>query len=266
MKRSLINLSLMLLSFCSIAQEGFYLQAGGGISYSKGEISLLTESLESYEQYAASQWPSDAMATSTELSETSLRPAITIQGGFKLDNLIVGMTWYNVKINQEVDYIRNSSYGRTFTWEERRNDVLVDFGYNADRFAIIASLGSNFNNFTMTSYQRYPDGSRNLDKRFTNNGVYRVFDAGFSYGIGVKLFPKKHIGVDIRYYNALANLPGEAESDAITLTDNSFSRYPGTSEFPADWNRAKSFSNSISPNFQRSFLQLSLTFQLSTDY
>lgn len=265
MKHSILTFFLCTSLICSFAQEGLYLQIGAGLSYSNGNLAQLTTSLSTYEEYAGIQYDNDPMVTTTNLSETSTRPSISLQGGFRYDNLIIGLAWYNVIMSQEADYLRQSGYGRTFAWEERRNDILVDFGYNLDKIAIIGSLGSNINNFTMTSYQRYPDGSKNLDKKFTNNGVFRAFDAGFTYGLGVKIVPLKYVAVDIRYYNSLANLVGEPSTDILTLTDNSFSRNPGTTEFPADWNRPRSFDNSIAPDFQRSFIQATalLTFSFN---
>ncbi|MCC7453790.1 MAG: hypothetical protein IT222_06465 [Crocinitomix sp.] len=266
MKNRKIHL-LVLLSFLflfnlkSHAQQGLYFAPGIGLNYSTTHLDKLQNSFSSYLTNLSTIFPDDPYQSVENWSSKNLRPTYSFQFGFTSENFTSGMAYFYNDITQERSIIRQSGYGRKFVWNEKRHEILVDLGYGSKYFDVFGSVGCNLNYFKMSSYQVYPSGAISINSEYFFNGNYRQFDAGMTYGLGFKIKPIKYLAIDVRYILSRDNLIGETDIGAdAALSDDSFAREPGTSQYPQDYTQPITLDNEIVADFKRSAFICSLLF------
>lgn len=258
-KMNYITASLLILVAITNIHAQIYVTPLVGYSSVKSNIGRLQESYDSYIAYK-----NESTTNFTHDENWSSRTGAFTWGaqvGVSAKPLCLNFTYLNTHVKQFRNILNDNNYGRSFEWHERRSEVLIDIGYGSPKFDFFGSFGINMNNFTMLSYQVYPDGTKSLSSEYTFNGVFKQYDGGISYGFGMKIKPLKHVGIELRYLYANDQLIGEDNlmiADNATLTDNSRDRYPGTSEYPQNYQEPLSFDNYIIPNFSASYLQLTL--------
>lgn len=267
--RHLTLLITLLSTLTLLAQNGFYISVGGGASYSSGKLEPLQKSYETYLERAKTSFPNDPLAADESFKVAQIVPNISLQAGFRGEGLLLGGTFQRHIINQSRVALRESGYGRKFAWQEKRTDILFDVGWNGEKIAIIGSFGGTSAKYTMGCYQVYPDGTEDLGNTFSLNGNFRQAETTLAAGLGVKIYPVKYLAIDVRYLYSGIQLPGEDNlATELTLTDNSLSRLQSSNastEFPADWTQPVGFNNSIPAKFSRSFIQLTVSFDLFID-
>ncbi len=264
LKRILFFSFLTLLLFFSVrsyAQQGLYFAPGIGLNYSTTHLDKLQNSFASYLTNLNNVFPDDPYRAVDNWSSKSFRPAYSFQFGFTSEHLTSGMVYLYNDLTQERSIVRQSGYGRKFVWNEKRHEILVDLGYGSKYFDVFGSIGCNMNYFKMSSYQLYPSGAISINSEYFFNGNFRQFDAGMTYGLGFKIKPVKYLAFDVRYILSRDNLIGESNIGAdAALSDNSFAREPGTSQYPQDYTQPISLNNEIVADFKRSSLICSLLF------
>ena len=231
-----------------------------GGSYINSNIDKLQSSYNSYIQLKKES-SSTNLKYDNNWSKLMFTPTIGGQIGISTKPLFVAFSFLHTHAKQKRSIEFGNDYGREFSWSERRNEFLLDLGFGSPKIDIFGSFGVNGNNFTMSSFQVYPDGTKSLSSEYNFNGVFKQYDGGISYGFGIKIKPVKYVGLELRYLYANDQLIGENNlliEDNVTLTDNSRDRSYGTSELPQDYREPLSFSNSIVPNFSCSYLNLSI--------
>ena len=228
-----------------------------GVTHSKADLTRIQNSYSSYLRFLDTNFPNDAYTASENWDSQSVDDIFGAQVGISGENLYTSISYFRFNYEQERSVLRESGYGRTFVWKEYRNEILLDLGYGSKYFDVFGSFGMNANNYRMVSYQVYPSGAASLTNEFNFNGLFKQFDAGMTYGFGIKVKPIKHVAFDVRYLFARDNIIGEKNQlveDNLTLTDNSWARTPGTADLPADYTQPLSYTNSIVPNFKRNYL------------
>lgn len=252
----------LLLNTCAFAQVDFYLTPGIGVAYTKARLGKLQDSYTSYQKFLDENFANDPYTADPNWNLSSVVPSYTLQAGMSIDGAMFGVAYIPHFLKQERNVMRDSGYGRRFTWKEQRHDVLFDIGWGNEKVDIYGSFGVNMNNYKMTSALIYPSGALSVTNEFDFNGVFRNFDAGYSLGAGVRVKPIKYLAIDLRYIFSSDKLPGENTSigDEPALADNSFARTPGTSQYPQDYSQPLTLDNEVVPNFRRSYLQLTLHF------
>lgn len=267
MKNFFLLVSLTL--FCGIlnSQATIYLSPGITLGYSKANLSRLQKSYDSYISYAKNTYSGDDFDAPKNWSSSSFTPGLSFHAGASGDGICFSISYFGYKLKQTRNIIRESGYGRRFVWKENRNEILFDIGYGSNKFDVFASFGVNSNNYKMSSYQIYPSGAESINNEFNFNGNYRVYDAGISYGAGIKIKPTKYLAIDLRLIRAGDQLIGEGKNVDITgegtaVTDNTIARTPGTSQYPEDYTEPLDLENEIIPNFSRLYVQASFLFYI----
>lgn len=246
-----------------LAQMDFYLSPAYGIGFSKGRLDKLQDSYTSYQTYISTNFVGDPFVADQNWDTKSTVQALSFHAGISGNSYMAGVAYFPFRLKQERNVMQESGYGRKFVWEEKRNEILFDVGYGSKYIDVFGSFGVNFNTFKMLSYQIYPNGTLSINNEFYFNGLFSVFDAGVSFGAGLKVKVIPFLALEMRYIYAGTLLPGERNSiieDPTALSDNSFSRIPGTNHFPQDYMQPITLDNEINPNFQRSTLLFSLHF------
>lgn len=259
---------LLILSFLIInitfSQIDFYLSPGFGVGYSKGNLTKLQDSYSSYLTYLDNNFASDSYTADPNWNTNSVVTTFSFHLGIAGEGVMAGIAYFPYRLKQERYIKRESGYGRKFVWKENRNELLFDVGYGSKFIDAFGLFGVNFNNYTMASYQIYPDGTESINGSYNFNGLFKQFDAGLSYGLGLKIKPLKFIAIDVRYIIARDNLPFENTTIGASpaLADNSLARTPGTNQYPQDYNKplAVNNGNEIVPNFKRNTIQLTLLY------
>jgi hypothetical protein len=252
---------LLVLTSNTHAQQGLYFAPGIGLNYSTTHLDKLQNSFSSYLTNLSTTFPNDPYQAVDNWSTKSLRPTYSFQFGFTGGHFTSGMAYLYNDVTQERSVIRQSGYGRKFVWNEKRHEILVDFGYGSEYFDIYGSVGCNFNYFKMSSYQIYPSGALSINSEYFFNGNFRQFDAGMTYGLGFRIKPIKYFAIDARYILSRNNLIGESNIGANpALSDNSFAREPGTSQYPQDYTQPITLDNEVVADFKRSAFICSLLF------
>ena len=253
--------ALIVVQHSSLAQNEFFLSPGFGVSYSKARLNKLQASYDSYQTYLDQNFATDPYTADPNWNVTNIIPTLSLQAGLKMDKVMYGAAYIPHFMKQERVVRRESGYGRRFSWREQRHDILIDLGWSSKFVDVYGSLGANFVNFKMVSSTIYPSGLESVTNEFDFNGVFRLFDAGYSVGAGIRVKPLTFLAVDLRYIFSSDVLPGENNSvidDETALSDDSFARTPGTSQYPQDYTQPLSLDNEINPDFRRSYVQLTL--------
>ena len=223
----------------------------------------IQDSYSSYQTYLQTNLPNDPFTADPNWDTQSTIQSLSFHAGIAGDGVMAGVAYFPYRLTQERYVIRQSGYGRKFIWKEARNEVMFDFGYGSKYVDLFGSFGVNFNTYKMLSYQVYPSGALSMNSEFNFNGLFTVFDAGVSFGAGLKVKVIPFLALEMRYIYAGTLLPGERNSiieDPSALADNSFAREPGTNHYPQDYMQPLTLDNEINPNFQRSTFQFSLLF------
>ncbi len=245
------------------AQSDFYFTPAYGIGFSKGRLNKLQESYTSYQTYISTNFPGDPFVADPNWDTKSTVQALSFHAGMSRDGYMGGMSFFPYRLKQERNIMQESGYGRKFIWQENRNELFFDLGYGSKIIDVFGSFGVNFNTYKMRSYQVYPSGALSINNEFYFNGLYSVFDAGISFGAGIKVKVIPFLAIEFRYIYAGTMLPGERNSiieDPTALSDDSFSRIPGTNHYPQDYMQPITLDNEINPDFQRSTIQFSVLF------
>ena len=253
--------ALIVVQHSSLAQNEFFLSPGFGVSYSKARLNKLQASYDSYQTYLDQNFATDPYTADPNWNVTNIIPTLSLQAGLKMDKVMYGAAYIPHFMKQERVVRRESGYGRRFSWREQRHDILIDLGWSGEKVDVYGSVGANFVNFKMVSSTIYPSGLESVTNEFDFNGVFRLFDAGYSVGAGIRVKPLSFLAVDLRYIFSSDVLPGENNSvidDETALSDDSFARTPGTSQYPQDYTQPLSLDNEINPDFRRSYVQLTL--------
>lgn len=253
--------ALLLLQNAAIAQVDFYISPGVGVAYTKGRLDKLQTSYSSYQSFLDQNFANDPYTADPNWNLSNVSPAFSLQTGISIDGAMFGVAYLPHFLKQERYVMRESGYGRKFSWRENRHDILFDIGWGSEYVDIYGSIGVNLVNYKMVSSIVYPSGVESVTNEFDFNGVFRLFDAGYSVGAGVRVKPVSFLALDLRYIFSSDLLPGENKSvieDNVALADPSFARTPGTSQYPQDYTQPLSLENEIIPNFRRSYIQLTL--------
>lgn len=250
-------------TFLSISQEGGYISFGYGFNYGKGDLTGIQNSYSSYKEYAKIAYAGDAFEDNGNWKNNQASPTFSLTAGYQIDALLFDMSYHRSAYTQEKELIRNSGYGRSFLWKENKNEVLVNIGYRFDQLAIFGGLGSNFNKFTMASYQVYPDGTKSINNEFTFNGLFKGQDVGLSYSVAAKYYFFEFLHAELRYIYSTDKLVGGG-SEFLALSDFNDGRAPLTSEFPGDYTKPLGFSNNVLVGVNRSYLLFTLCFELNS--
>jgi hypothetical protein len=253
--------ALLVVQNISLAQNEFFLSPGFGVSYSKARLSKLQASYDSYQTYLDQNFATDPYTADPNWNLTNIIPTLSLQAGLKMDKVMYGAAYIPHFMKQERVVRRESGYGRRFSWREQRHDILIDLGWSGEKVDVYGSVGANMVNFKMVSSTIYPSGLESVTNEFDFNGVFRLFDAGYSLGAGIRVKPLSFLALDLRYIYSSDLLPGEKNSvidDETALSDDSFARTPGTSQYPQDYTQPLSLDNEINPDFRRSYVQLTL--------
>lgn len=266
--------SLMILGFTLLIQTAgysqvdFYLSPGIGVGYTKARLDKLQASYSSYQSFLDQNFANDPYTADPNWDLTNVIPAYSLQAGVSIDGAMFGVAYLPHFLKQERYVMRESGYGRKFSWREQRHDVLFDIGWGSEYVDVYGSLGVNFVNYKMVSSIVYPSGTESVTNEFDFNGVFRHFDAGYSVGGGIRVKPLNFLALDFRYIFSSDLLPGENNSiieDNVALADPSFARTPGTSQYPQDYTQPLALTNEIVPNFRRSYVQLTLHYFYRND-
>lgn len=264
-----ILIGTFLLTFSvSFSQVDFYLSPGVGIAYTQGRLDKLQASYISYQKFLDINFANDPYTADDNWDLKSVVPSYSLQTGISIDGAMFGVAYLPNFLKQERYVMRESGYGRKFTWRENRHDILFDVGWGSEYVDIYGSLGVNLVNYKMTSAIVYPSGTLSVTNEFDFNGVFRHFDAGYSVGGGIRIKPIRFLAIDLRYIFSSDLLPGEKNSvieDNVALSDLSFARTPGTSQYPQDYTQPLSLDNEIIPDFRRSYIQFTLHFYYRND-
>lgn len=270
--RSKLGILLLLLtggaSIPLMAQIDYYLSPGYGVGFSKARLDKIQDSYTSYQTYMNNNVPGDPITADPNWNAKELIRCLSFHAGFSGESVMAGIAYFPYRLTQERYVMQTSGYGRKFVWKEARNEVMFDIGYGSKYVDFFGSFGVNFNTYKMLSYQVYPSGALSINSEFNFNGLFTVFDAGVSFGAGLKVKVIPFLALEMRYIYAGTLLPGERNSiieDPSALSDNSFSREPGTNHYPQDYMQPLTLENEINPNFQRSTLQFSILLYFRQD-
>jgi len=264
----LVGIYLFSLQIC-VAQVDFYFTPGLGIAYTKGQLNKLQTSYTSYQSFLDQNFANDPYTADPNWDLNNTVLAYSFQTGISMDNAMFGITYVPQFLRQERRVMRESGYGRQFNWSENRHDILFDIGFGSEYIDIYGSVGVNMNNFKMTSSIVYPNGTLSVTNEFDFNGVFRLFDAGYSLGAGVRVKPIRFIALDLRYVFSSDHFPGEKSSviqENAALADPSYARTPGTSQYPQDYTQPLSLDNEIVAEFKRSYFMATLHFYYGQNY
>lgn len=259
MKKTLF-IACILCCFNVLNAQVFF-NIGAGVSRSKADLSGLQKSYDSYKTLIKNTFPNDPFTDNGNWKDNQNSTNFMIYGGANVEGLYVGFGWNRNVFRQSKELIRNSGYGRRFDWQENRNDFLIDMGYGSEKFSIFATGGSNISKYSISSYQVYPDGSISIGSEFNNNGLFKGDDAGFLYGLGAQFRIKQRLVLELRYYAATDKFFGGPD-EFLAYADNSFSRTPGTSQYPADYTQPLNLNNELLVGVKRSYLQFSVLFNI----
>lgn len=253
--------ALLIFQNTALAQSEFFFSPGVGIGYSKARLQKLQASYDSYQSFLDQNFANDPYTAEPNWKVTNVIPTLSLQAGFNIDGILYGLAYVPHFLKQERVVSRESGYGRRFSWREQRHDLLIDLGWSGKYVDVYGSLGANMVNFKMVSSTIYPSGLESVTNEFDFNGVFRLFDAGYSLGAGVRVKPVSFLALDLRYIFSSDVLPGEKNSvidDNSALSDDSFARTPGTSQYPQDYTQTLSLDNEINPDFRRSYVQFTI--------
>lgn len=261
-----ILLICIVISSSVCSQMDLYISPGFGVGYTKANLTRLQNSYSSYLSYLDENVPNDPYTADKNWDGSSVISTFSFHLGVSGDGIMFGLSYFPYRLKQERFVMRESGYGRRFVWTEKRNEWLFDIGYGSKLFDVFGSFGVNSNNYKMASYQVYPDGTQNMGPEYNFNGLFKQFDAGFSYGLGLKVKPLKFLAVEFRWLFANDNLPFEKSGLNLgsepALTDNAYARTPGTSQYPADYTKPLDLENEVIPNFKRNYLQFSVLYYI----
>lgn len=247
----------------SNAQLDVYLSPGYGIGFSKARLDRIQDSYTSYQTYLDNNMAGDPYTADPNWDSQGRIQTLSFHLGIAGDGVMAGISYFPYRLKQERYVMQQSGYGRKFVWKEARNEVLFDVGFGSKYIDVFGSFGVNLNTYKMLSYQVYPSGHESINSEYNFNGLFSIFDAGVSFGAGLKLKVIPFLALEMRYIYASDLLPGEKRSiieDPSALADNSFAREPGTNHYPLDYMQPLTLDNEINPNFRRSTLQFSILF------
>src|SRR5690554_627417 len=266
-----ITIGAFLMTSFINAQMDLIFTPGYGIAFTKSNIYPIQDSYSSYILLAEKDAPAGVTVNADPNFELKhIRDFLSFQLALSGEWIYFGVSYLPNKFVQERSVMYSNGYGRSFRWEDKRNEVLFDFGFGSKYIDVFGTFGVNFNKYRMTSYQVYPDGSKSLSNDFYFNGVFKTEDTGLAYGFGIKIKPINFLAIDVRYLYANHKMFGEYRTEDITkgelvLTDFSFARSPEMNEFPRDFNAPYTYENSIAPKFNKHYLTISLIFHLRTN-
>jgi opacity protein-like surface antigen len=245
-------------------QQELYFAPGIGINYSTTHLDKLQNSFDTYLTNLTTIFPTDPSQAVDNWSSVSLRPTYSFQFGLRSNKFTTGMAYFYNDVTQTRSVMQQSGFGRKFVWNEKRHEIVVDLGYGTEYLDVFGSVGSNFNYFKLSSYQIYPSGALSINSEYFYNGNFRQFDAGMTYGLGVRIKPIKFLAIELRYILSRDNLIGESTEGGgqPALSDDSFARIPGTSQYPQDYTQPISLDNEIVADFKRSAFICSILFYL----
>lgn len=264
----LLGIYLFSQQLCS-AQVDFYCTPGIGVAYTKGQLNKLQTSYTSYQSFLDQNFANDPYIADPNWDLNNTILSYSFQTGISIDYAMFGVTYLPHFLKQERRVMRESGYGRQFNWSENRHDILFDFGFGSQYVDLYGSFGVNMNNFKMTSAIVYPNGTMSVTNEFDFNGVFRLFDAGYSVGAGIRIKPIRFVALDLRYVFSSDRLPGEKNSiikENAALADPSYARTPGTSQYPQYYDQPLGLDNEIVAEFKRSYFTATLHFYYGNDY
>lgn len=238
-----------------------FVNLGLGMSLSKGNLTKLQNSYSSYKTHIRNIFPNDPFEDNGNWKNTQFVPHFAVQAGFSGDDFYTAFAWHTASFKQELELKRQSGYGRKFVWLENRNELMIDIGYGSKKVNVFGTIGANFGNHTMASYQIYPDGTLSIGNEFTFNGLYKGFDAGMNYGLGFQYKFNKRINAEMRFYLSSDKLIGEPD-EFVAYADNSFSRVPGTNQLPQDYTKPQTLDNEVLVGVRRTYLQFTLSYNI----
>ena len=262
--KNILFISALLWYSISYSQGGLYFSGGIGVAMGNGNLEGIQGSYESYKTITIQNYPNDPFIDNGNWENRQFKPTLLLNAGLRGDGILLNFGYQRTSFNQEKSLIRESGYGRKFTWQEVRNEVLIEVGFGTGRFYAFAGLGTNICNFKMASYQVYPDGTESINAEFQYNGLFRGQDVGLSYSLGAKYYLMDYVNIEFKYILSTDKMPGEPE-EGLTLTDNSLARVPGATEYPGDYTKPFSFDNKVLVGVRRSYFQISINFELNFD-
>lgn len=263
--KTILTTLIILLSFLSFSQTGAYLSLGYGLNYGKGDLTGIKNSYTSYKLYSKQTHTNDSFEDNGNWKEVQTSPTLSITAGYQIENLLFDMSYHRSIFSQEKELIRQSGYGRNYLWKEKRHEVLVNVGRRIGKLAFIAGLGSNFTNFTMASYQVYPDGSKSINNEYSFNGLFKGSDVGFSYSLALKYYIFDYLHAELRYIYSTDKLIGGSD-EFLSIYDFTNARDPITNEFPLDYNKPLNFENSVLVGVNRSYLLFTIALELNSSF
>lgn len=260
---------LLLISALVLATAGYgqsiFCSFGYGGGYHISDNSALQNSYDSYKTYIGQAVESNGLQlTEVDPNFTSgqFDDVFSFHGGFSGEGIAFTVSYFQNKARQERAVRWSNNYGRSFDWYELRREVLFDLGYGSKHFDFYGTFGVHFDWFRMTSYTLYPDGSRSLTNDAGFNGVYKYYNTGISLGAGMKYKFNKYIALDLRYIFSRAAVTKDGITEDSGLADDSFSKNPNFSYFPADFTQpiGVNTGNELIPTFNRQLLSLSILY------
>ncbi|MDB4516757.1 hypothetical protein N9089_04080 [Crocinitomicaceae bacterium] len=118
----------LLIQSISFSQVDFYLSPGIGVAYTQCRLDKLQSSYASYQRFLDINFANDPYTADDNWDLTSVVPSYSIQAGVSIDGAMFGVAYLPHFLKQERYVMRESGYGRKFTWRENRHDILFDVG------------------------------------------------------------------------------------------------------------------------------------------
>lgn len=268
MRLFILAIAILYCSAISFSQLDFFIGPGYGVSYNISRYDRLQSSYDSYLQSIENSNPGIEYEADPNFDSKQFTDFLSFHFGASFDGGFFSFNFMPNTTRQTRTVMFPNNYGRKFVFSDRRYEFLFDIGYGSKKVDVFGSFGVNMNKYRMVSYSIYPDGSASLTNEYYYNGVYKNFDAGLSYGLGVNIKPIQFLAIELRYIYAHNKFPGE-NTDLVpeteSLTDYSDAKAVGSETYPADYTLGFYGENRLTPNFSQHYLCLSLVFHLDSD-
>lgn len=268
MRLFILAIAILYCSAIGFSQLDFFIGPGYGVSYNISKYDRLQSSYDSYLQSIENSNPGIEYEADPNFDSKQFTDFLSFHFGASFDGGFFSFNFMPNTTRQTRTVMFPNNYGRKFVFSDRRYEFLFDIGYGSKKVDVFGTFGVNMNKYRMVSYSIYPDGSASLTNEYFYNGVYKNFDAGLSYGLGINYKPIQFLAIELRYIYAHNKLPGENTdliADTGSLYDPSYAKTVGTGSFPSDYTLGFSPNNYLTPDFSQHYLCLSLVFHIDSD-